>query len=136
MGALVLLAGAGLLNGTALVSDPTGATLGLRVDMLPDWHSWDYRISGLFVLVFLGCAPLICAVAIVFHVDGASIVVAGIGTITLVWTLWQIVVLDIAAPSAHIGLSLGGIVLVISGAVGHSRDSTRYDDRIDRHSTR
>lgn len=111
--ALTALGTAGLLSGTALVSDPTGTTLGLDVDMLPSWHSWDYRLPGAFVLLALGIAPLLCTAALLLNVPGAGFGARMIGVVTIAWVLFQIVVLDIEAPRAQTALGLVGIVLIL-----------------------
>lgn len=112
---LLVLGGGGLFNGIALVSDPAGGTLGLRVDMLPPWHTWDYRYAGMFVLVALGLAPLVCAAAVFVDVSGARIFAGFVGFVSIGWALWQMFVLDIDAPRAYIGLIGLGAILVVGG---------------------
>lgn len=114
---LTLLGASGLLSGTALVSDPSGATLGLDVSMLPSWHSWDYGLSGAFALLVLGVAPLICVAALLLDVPGAGWGAGMIGAVTIVWVLFQIVVLGIDAPLAQTALALAGIILVLGTAI-------------------
>lgn len=111
MALLTLLGAAGMFNGLSLASDPTGRSLGLNVEMLPSWHTWDYRISGVFVLIFLGLAPLVCAAAVLVDNPEAAVFVACIGSITVGWVLWQIVILDIYAPRAQIPLAVLGVAL-------------------------
>jgi hypothetical protein len=113
---LLLLGAAGLFNGIALVSDPSGATLGISVDMLPEWHTWDYRYSGMFVLVALGLAPMVCAAAVIVDVSGSRLVAGIIGAIAIGWAAWQIVVLDVNAPQAQIALVVVGVLLVLGAA--------------------
>lgn len=110
---LLILGASGLFNGIALVSDPNGGTLGLSVDMLPAWHTWDYRYAGAFVLVALGIAPLVVAAAVIVDVSGSVLVAGVVGATAIGWALWQYVVLDIWAPQAYFVLGLIGIVLVI-----------------------
>lgn len=110
---LVALGAAGLFDGIALVSDPSGATLGLSVDMLPAWHTWDYRYAGLFVLVALGLAPMVCAAAVIVDVSGARSVAGMIGLVAIGWTVWQIVILEVDAPRAQLALAAVGAVLVL-----------------------
>ena len=110
---LAILGAAGLLSGTALVSDPTGTTLGLDVDMLPSWHSWDYLLPGAFVLLALGVAPLLCLAALLLDAPGAACGARMIGVVTITWVLFQIIVLDIDAPRAQTALALAGIVLTL-----------------------
>lgn len=113
---LLLLGASGLFNGIALVSDPGGATLGLSVDMLPAWHTWDYRYAGAFVLVALGIAPLVVAAGVIVDVSGARFAAGAVGATSIGWALWQYLVLDIWAPRAYLVLGLLGIVLVL-GAI-------------------
>ncbi|AYJ48133.1 hypothetical protein [Rhodococcus sp. P1Y] len=110
---LLILGASGLFNGIALVSDPNGGTLGLSVDMLPAWHTWDYRYAGAFVLVALGIAPLVVAAAVIVDVSGSLLVAGVVGATAIGWALWQYLVLDIWAPQAYLVLGLIGIVLVI-----------------------
>lgn len=112
---LTVLGAAGTFNGISLVSDPTGRSLGLRVDMLPAWHTWDYRVSGAFVLLALGLVPLICAAAVLVDVRGATTIAGFIGMIAAGWVVWQIVVLDIRAPRAQYGLGVLAGLLIVSG---------------------
>ncbi len=123
---LILLGAAGTFNGMSLTSDPSGRSLGLNVGMLPAWHTWDYRISGLFVLFFLGLGPLICVAAVLVDASEAAVYVALVGLVTIGWVVWQIVVLDIYAPLAHIPLTLLGVALAVL-AIGQFR--TRARDR-------
>ena len=121
---LILLGAAGTFNGVSLTSDPSGRSLGLDVDMLPSWHTWDYRISGLFVLIFLGLGPLICVAAVLVDASEAAVYVACAGVVTIGWVVWQILVLDIDAPLAQIPLTLLGVALILL-AVGQLRARAR-----------
>lgn len=125
---LILLGAAGTYNGLSLVSDPSGRSLGLNVGMLPEWHTWDYRISGLFVLIFLGLGPLICVAAVLVDASEAAVCVALVGLVTIGWVVWQIVVLDIDAPLGQIPLTLLGVALTIL-AIGEFRARARDRSR-------
>lgn len=118
---LLILGASGLFNGIALVSDPKGGTLGLSVDMLPAWHTWDYRYAGAFVLVALGIAPLVVAAAVIVDVSGSLLVAGVVGATAIGWALWQYLVLDIWAPQAYLVLGLIGIVLVIGSVDSMAR---------------
>ncbi|WP_206489581.1 hypothetical protein [Rhodococcus sp. KRD162] len=125
---LILLGAAGTFNGVSLTSDPSGRSLGLDVGMLPSWHTWDYRISGLFVLFFLGLGPLICVAAVLVDASEAAVYVVCAGLVTVGWVVWQIVVLDIDAPRAQVPLTMLGIAL-IALAVGQLRVRARDRSR-------
>ncbi len=125
---LILLGAAGMFNGVSLTSDPTGRSLGLDVGMLPSWHTWDYRISGLFVLIFLGLGPLICVAAVLVDASEAAIYVACAGLVTIGWVVWQILVLDIDAPLAQIPLTVLGAALIVL-AIGQFRVRARERSR-------
>ncbi|MBY6414774.1 hypothetical protein HQ346_24550 [Rhodococcus sp. BP-252] len=118
---LAVLGAAGLFNGVSLVTDSSGRSLGLRVDMLPSWHTWDYRYSGLFVLVFLGMLPLLCATALLVDITGASTAAGLIGALAIGWVLWQIVVLDLWVPRAHLALIVAGAALVLLSGISLRR---------------
>lgn len=121
---LIVLGAAGMFNGLSLTSDPSGRSLGLNVGMLPSWHTWDYRVSGLFVLFFLGLGPLICVAAVLVDASEAAVYVACVGLVTIGWVVWQLVVLDIYAPLAHIPLTLLGVALIVL-ALGQFRARAR-----------
>ncbi|WP_415976124.1 hypothetical protein [Rhodococcus sp. 077-4] len=123
---LILLGAAGTFNGLSLTSDPTGRSLGLNVGMLPAWHTWDYRISGLFVLIFLGLGPLICVAAVLVDASEAAVYVACVGLVTIGWVVWQILLLDIHALRAQVPLTVLGVALIVL-AIGQFR--TRARDR-------
>jgi hypothetical protein len=125
---LILLGAAGTFNGMSLTSDPTGRSLGLDVDMLPAWHTWDYRISGLFVLIFLGLGSLISVAAVLVDAYDAPTCVVFVGLVTIGWVVWQILVLDIDAPRAQIPLTLLGVALTIL-AIGQFRARARDRSR-------
>ncbi|OZD08002.1 hypothetical protein CH275_05395 [Rhodococcus sp. 06-235-1A] len=125
---LILLGAAGTFNGVSLTSDPSGRSLGLNVGMLPSWHTWDYRISGLFVLIFLGIVPLICVAAVLVDASEAAVCVALVGFVTIGWVVWQIVVLDIYAPLAQVPLTLLGVALTVL-AIGEFRARARDRSR-------
>lgn len=125
---LILLGAAGTFNGMSLTSDPTGRSLGLDVEMLPSWHTWDYRISGLFVLFCLGIAPLICAAAVLVDAAESAVYVACVGLVTIGWVVWQIVVLEVHAPRAQVPLTLLGVALIalpIGQFRAHARERGR-----------
>ncbi|KZF08924.1 hypothetical protein A2J03_03585 [Rhodococcus sp. EPR-157] len=117
---LLLLGSGGLFNGIALVSDPRGGTLGLSVDMLPAWHTWDYRYAGAFVLLALGIAPLVCAAAVIVDVAGSRMFAGVVGAVAVGWAVWQWAVLDVWAPRAFLGLVVIGAVLAL-GAIDSVR---------------
>ena len=125
---LIVLGAAGMFNGLSLTSDPSGRSLGLDVGMLPSWHTWDYRVSGLFVLFFLGLGPLICVAAVLVDASEAAVYVACVGLVTIGWVVWQLVVLDIYAPLAHIPLTLLGVALIVL-ATGQFRARARDRSR-------
>ncbi|MGB6275861.1 MAG: hypothetical protein WBF80_10730 [Rhodococcus sp. (in: high G+C Gram-positive bacteria)] len=125
---LILLGAAGTYNGLSLVSDPSGRSLGLNVGMLPEWHTWDYRISGLFVLFFLGLGPLMCVGAVLVDASEAAVCVALVGLVTIAWVVWQIVVLDVDAPLAQVPLTLLGVALTVL-AIGEFRARARDRSR-------
>ncbi|NLU81434.1 hypothetical protein HCA44_01400 [Rhodococcus sp. HNM0569] len=112
---LVALGASGLFTGIALVSDSSGRTMGWDTSMLPDWHTWDYRWAGLFTLVAFGVLPLLCAAGIVYQAPHMPLAAAGIGLLLVVWVVWQIVVLEIRAPYAHLVLAAAGLVLAATG---------------------
>ncbi|MDV8023685.1 hypothetical protein [Rhodococcus sp. IEGM 1330] len=128
MALLTLLGAAWTFNGLSLTSDPSGRSLGLNVGMLPSWHTWDYRISGLFVLFFLGLGPLICVAAVLVDASEAAVYVALVGLMTIGWVVWQIVVLDIDAPRAQVPLTLLGVALTVL-AIGEFRARARDRSR-------
>ena len=107
---LALLEAAGLFNDTALVSDPSGTTLGLDLDMLPSRRSWDYRPPGAVVLLAFGIASLLCLAALLLDVLYATCGVRMIGVVTIAGMLFQIIVLDIDAPRAYPTLGLAATV--------------------------
>lgn len=125
---LILLGAAGTFNGVSLTLDPTGRSLGLNVGMLPAWHTWDYRISGLFVLFFLGLGPLIGVAAVLVDASEAAVYVACVGLVTIGWVVWQIVVLEVHAPRAHVPLTLVGAALTLL-AIGQLRTRSRGRSR-------
>lgn len=96
--------------------------------MLPAWHTWDYRYSGLFVLVVLGMAPLICAAALLVDITGASTAAGVIGLIAIGWVLWQIFVLDLWVPRAFIALTVVGVALVLLSGISLLYKGSRNQD--------
>lgn len=58
------------------------------------------------MLFFLGLGPLICVAAVLVDASEAAVYVACVGLVTIGWVVWQLVVLDIYAPLAHIPLTL------------------------------
>ncbi|EOM77588.1 hypothetical protein [Rhodococcus rhodnii] len=81
--------------------------------MLPDWHTWDYRYSGLFVLVALGIAPLVAAVAVMFGGPIAYQATAIVGLFAIFWAVWQALVLHVEAPDVQVTLGVVGVVLLL-----------------------
>jgi hypothetical protein len=64
MALLVLLGGAAIYGGGALVADPTGVRLQLPLTYLDGSPFRDYLIPGIILLLVLGVAPLVAAVAL------------------------------------------------------------------------
>lgn len=59
--ALVFQGLSGIVGGLALFGDPTGATLGVRLEWLDGSPFSDYRIPGLILGTVLGVAPIVVA---------------------------------------------------------------------------
>lgn len=99
--ALGFLALGGLYGGIAMLSDPSGAALGMDT-VLPLLPVADFRLPGVFLVVVMGVAPLLAAFGLavrprwawtdaVERLSGHSWAWAAALTLGLVLTVWLVV---------------------------------------------
>jgi hypothetical protein len=104
--------------GLALVSDPTGEGMSFDVDWLRGSPFRDYAFPGLFLMIVIGAANLISAVALALRVRWGAIIILASGLLLMAWISiqWFIIgfrhwtqvfwVVVLAALTALAGLNL------------------------------
>jgi hypothetical protein len=112
---LVALAGAGIFGGVMLLVDSEGGALGLSLDLLPNWYTFDYRWAGLLLLIGFGVAPLVVGLLVLLRSRWAWPAVATLGAALLVWMIAQIVMIGLILPPMQLGFTAIGIVMLVLG---------------------
>jgi hypothetical protein len=129
VGLLLLLAVAALAGGVMMMTDPSGATLGMDTALLDrvPWVS-DYLVPGLLLTVLLGMAPIVVAAGLLwrFPVPGTAAierrlgfewpllasVAQGLGVIA--WIGLQLLWLPETATVQWVTLTTGALIVVFS----------------------
>jgi hypothetical protein len=68
LAAMTFLCLGGFSAGLAMITDPTGASLGADLGWLPRTPVSDFLLPGLFVLAVYGCAVGACIVGLLWHI--------------------------------------------------------------------
>jgi len=71
---LLFLGMSALVGGSGLVADPSGAAIGLPLDLLRGSPFGDYLVPGLVLLIVLGAGPLLAAIAAMIVSDPVGVV--------------------------------------------------------------
>lgn len=106
------LAGAAVLGvsaaagGTALVTDPTGSTLGLPLAWLDGSPFPDYLVPGIVLLTVFGLGSLVVVYGIVYQRRWAWPAAVGLGVAQVGWILVQLAILQVVHP---LHLAYGGL---------------------------
>ena len=116
LGVLVL---GGLAGGVALVTEPTGARLGLTVDQLPAWPLLgDYLVPGIALIVLFGLLPIAAIVWLFRRDDRGWTLTTAVGLLLVVWIIGQLVAIGLSFAAMQIGFLLVGILLTGLGLDG------------------
>lgn len=89
---LLVQGSSGVFGGLALVLDPTGAAIGLPLDLLEGSVFADYLVPGIVLLVLLGIAPLFVAGAVLKRRPRAWIGSLAVGVALMLWIAVQVLV--------------------------------------------
>jgi hypothetical protein len=91
LGILQILIGVGAVPaGIAMISDPSGRSLGMPLEMLVNSPFADFLIPGVFLLVVNGIGSLLGGIASFIRHRFAGEIAAGLGTFLMVWIAAQI----------------------------------------------
>lgn len=116
----------GVAGGIGLVSDPSGASVGIPVDWLQGSPFPDYLIPGLVLLTVLGAGPLLILAGVWSGREwsgGASILV---GLALLVWIGIEILVVGYQpAPPLQLVYGTLGVVILALAAAPYARSALR-----------
>ncbi len=88
---LVLLGLGGLAGGAVMLSDPTGAEMGLSLAMLENLPIADFTLPGLFLIGVMGVAPLVIALGLWRRIPWAWAAALTQGIVLVLWIGLQIV---------------------------------------------
>ncbi len=129
VGLLILLGIAALAGGVMMISDPSGAALGMDTTLLDDvpWVS-DFLVPGVLLSVMLGVLPLVLSAGLLWRFGlpwvGAAeralgfewpligSVVQGMGVVA--WIGLQLLWLPESAPIQWVTLMVGVLILAMS----------------------
>ncbi|MBM9468727.1 hypothetical protein [Nakamurella leprariae] len=118
---LLVLAGGGWYGGVALLTDPSGAALGLRRDMLPDWFLADYRWAGLVLLLAFGVGALVAAGLVLGRRRTGWPAVIALGAVLLLWMAMQLAMIGLILPPMQLTFVVVGVALLLLGLRGTGR---------------
>jgi hypothetical protein len=129
LGLLGLLVVGGLAGGVAFLVDPTGGTVGMTVDELPDWPLLvDYRIPGVALIVLFGLFPVAAVALLVRRRAWGWPLTTAVGVLLVLWMLGQLAVVGPRFPVMQaaflgVGIVLTGLGLDGGASVGTSDES-------------
>ncbi len=114
--AAVLLLGltvGGWVGGISFVTDPSGKTLGMSPQQLPNWPLLvDYTGPGLLLIVLFGVLPIPALVAVVRRPQMGWPATAAVGALLVVWMLVQVAALGLLLPGMQWAFLALGVLLV------------------------
>ncbi|MBO1031229.1 hypothetical protein IPV09_07745 [Tessaracoccus sp. SD287] len=122
---LLFLGGGGLYGGILMLGDTSGGSLGLTMELLPDWYSSDYRWPGLLLVSAFGIVPLVTAGLVVARHRWAWALVAAVGTFVLGWMVAQVLMIGLSRPPVQVMITLIGALLVSVGGWERVREAHR-----------
>jgi hypothetical protein len=127
---LGVLALGGVAGGLALVTDPTGARLGLTVERLPAWPLLDdYLVPGIALIVLFGILPAVAAMLLVRRHRWGWTAAAGVGLLLVLWMGGQVYAIGLAFPALQVGFLLVGVGLTGLGLDGGASVGTTDEVR-------
>ena len=96
--------------GIALLTDPTGASLGMSADMLHRGPFDDFAIPGLFLLVVLGAGAAIPARGLGVRKPWGATAALVYGILLLAWITIQAVIIGIISPLQPVYGTIGLVI--------------------------
>lgn len=104
---LILLGLGGLAGGGSMLFDPSGADMGLSVEMLDGLPVADFVLPGLFLVGVMGVAPLVIAFGMWKHKSWSWAAALILGIILVLWIGFQIVLWGAPQPVQVLYLAWG-----------------------------
>lgn len=91
LGVLQLVVGAGgVAGGLAMITDPSGHTIGMSAGMLSHSPFTNFFVPGIFLLLLHGLGNLLGATLSFFQLDRAGVVGIALGIALLIWLIAQV----------------------------------------------
>ena len=91
LGILQIFIGIGAVPaGIAMITDPSGSSLGMPLEMLINSPFSDFLTPGIFLLVINGIGSLLGGVASFLRYRFAGEIAAGLGTFLIMWIVTQV----------------------------------------------
>jgi hypothetical protein len=111
---LLFQGGSAAIGGYVLVSDPSGAAIGLPSELLQGSVFRDYLVPGLVLLIVLGAGPLLVAYGVWTRRRWASLASFFVGCALVVWIGAEILVVGFHAdPPLELVYGLIGLAIVL-----------------------
>ncbi|MFD2093985.1 hypothetical protein [Blastococcus deserti] len=127
---LAVISLGGAAAGLALVTDPSGGSVGLTVDELPGWPLLgDYRVPGLLLFVLFGLLPVVAALHLRRRSARGWTAATAVGVLLVLWSIGQVVVIGLRFPLVQTGFLILGMVLTGLGLDGGATVGTRDEFR-------
>lgn len=121
LGAVLAFVGVGgLFGGWALVSDPSGASLGWTTAPLSGSPFPDYLIPGIVLLAVNGVGSLVGAVFAFARHRRAGLLGAGLGLFLMAWIAVQVAVVGLSYWLQPAFLAVGAVELGLAVALGRA----------------
>ena len=118
LAALTGTALAGSAAGLALITDPSGATVGLSADTLPGWLLGDFLVPGFLVAVLFGLLPARAALLVRRRSPRGWSAASTVGVLMVLWSLGQLAVIGFPHPLVQAAFLIAGIGLTGLGLDG------------------
>lgn len=126
LGALQVFIGLGALGGGwGLIADPTGATLGMSVDMLGRTPFPDFLIPGVTLFVVNGLGSLAGGIASLLRLRYAGEAAVGLGVFLMLWIAAQLLWLGV--HWLHVLYFTLGLAELVLGMLYRARAARAHD---------
>ena len=113
---LLFLGLSGLYGGYKLMTDPTGGSLKMPLQLIEETPFQDYLIPGIILFSGIGILSIVIAILVLYKVKSYPIYIMGQGVVLIIWLTTELLMnIEFLFPPLHIPYYITGIFLVILG---------------------
>ena len=92
----ILLCLSALAGGFGFIADPTGASMGMSLDLLGGTPFPDFLIPGIFLLFVIGIGHLAAGILTFFRFRYAGEAAILLGVVLVIWIIAQVILIGLA----------------------------------------